>query len=71
VENGFTRLLSQNSFGIYMFHSPILIAISLLLRSLHGAPLLKFAVVSALAVPASFAFSYAIRRVGFLRKVFS
>ncbi len=41
LDNRFTRLLAANSFAIYMFHAPILIAISLLLRPWHGAPLLK------------------------------
>lgn len=70
VESGFTRLLSQNSFGIYMFHAPILIAISLLLRSLHGAPLLKFAIVVPLAYTATLAVSFLIlRRIPGLRAV--
>jgi len=70
VENGFTRLLSQNSFGIYMFHAPILITISLLLRSLHGAPLLKFAIVVPLAYTATLAVSFFIlRRIPGLRAV--
>jgi len=68
AENGFTRLLAQNSFGIYMFHAPILIAISLLLRSWHGAPLLKFAVVVPLAYTATLAVSFLIlRRIPGLR----
>jgi peptidoglycan/LPS O-acetylase OafA/YrhL len=62
VENGFTRLLAQNSFGIYMFHAPILITISLLLRSWHGVPLLKFAVVAPLAFTVTLALSFLILR---------
>jgi peptidoglycan/LPS O-acetylase OafA/YrhL len=70
VENRFTRLLAQNSFGIYMFHAPILIAISLLLRSWHGVPLLKFAVVVPLAFAATLAVSSLIlRRIPGLRAV--
>jgi glucan biosynthesis protein C len=70
VENGFTRLLAQNSFGIYMFHAPILIAISLLLRSWHGVPLFKFAVVVPLAFAATLAVSSLIlRRIPGLRAV--
>lgn len=70
VENRFTRLLAQNSFGIYMFHAPILIAISLVLRSWHGVPLLKFAVVVPLAFAATLAVSSLIlRRIPGLRAV--
>ena len=70
VQNGFTRLLAQNSFGIYMFHAPILITISLLLRSWHGVPLLKFAVVAPLAFTATLALPFLIlRRIPGLRAV--
>jgi len=70
VENGFTRLLAANSFGIYMFHAPILIAISLLLKSWHGAPLLKFVVVVPLAFTATLAVSsLVLRRIPGLRSV--
>ena len=53
-----------------MFHAPILIAISLLLRSWHGAPLLKFAIVVPLAYTATLAVSFLIlRRIPGLRAV--
>ena len=70
VENGFTRLLASNSFAIYMFHAPVLIAISLLLRSWHGAPLLKFVVVAPVAFATTLAVSSLIlRRIPGLRAV--
>jgi surface polysaccharide O-acyltransferase-like enzyme len=70
AENAFTRLLAQNSFGIFMFHAPILIAISLLLRSWQGAPLLKFAIVVPLAYAATLAVSFLVlRRIPGLRTV--
>lgn len=69
-ENSFTRLLAANSFGIYMFHAPVLIAISLVLRSWHGAPLLKFAAVVPLAFIVTLALSSLIlRRIPGLRAV--
>ena len=70
VENRLTRLLARNSFGIYMFHPPILIAFSLLLVSWHGAPLLKFVAVVPLAFGATLAVSSLIlRRIPGLRAV--
>ena len=70
AENRFTRLLAQNSFGIYMFHAPVLIAISLLLKTWQGAPLLKFVVVAPLAFVATLAISSLIlRRIPGLRAV--
>jgi len=70
VDNRFTRLLAANSFGIYMFHAPILITISLLVRPWHGAPLLKHVAVAPLAFTATLAFSFLIlRRIPGLRAV--
>jgi peptidoglycan/LPS O-acetylase OafA/YrhL len=70
VDNRFTRLLGANSFAIYMFHAPILITISLLVRPWHGAPLLKHVVVAPLAYAITLAFSFLIlRRIPGLRAV--
>ncbi len=69
-ENRFTKLLAANSFAIYMFHAPILITISLLLRPWHGAPLLKHVAVVPLAFTATLAFSFLVlRRIPGLRAV--
>jgi peptidoglycan/LPS O-acetylase OafA/YrhL len=70
VENRFTKLLAANSFAIYMFHAPILITISLLVRPWHGAPLLKHVAVAPLAFAATLAVSFLIlRRIPGLRAV--
>ena len=70
VVNGFTRLLASNSFGIYMFHAPVLITISLLLIPWHGVPLLKAALVAPFAFAATLALSFLIlRRIPGLRAV--
>ena len=70
LDNRFTRLLGANSFAIYMFHAPILIAISLLVRPWHSAPLLKHVAVAPLAFTATLAVSFLIlRRTPGLRAV--
>jgi peptidoglycan/LPS O-acetylase OafA/YrhL len=70
VENRSTKLLAANSFAIYMFHAPVLIAISLLVRQWHGAPLLKHVAVAPLAFAITLAFSFLIlRRIPGLRAV--
>jgi len=65
------RFLSEQAFGVYVFHPPVLLAVSTALKGLALQPLLKFAVVAVPAVAGSFAVSYLIRRVGFLHRVFS
>jgi hypothetical protein len=53
-----------------MFHAPILITISLLVRPWHGAPLLKHVAVAPFAFTATLAVSFLIlRRIPGLRAV--
>lgn len=69
-ENAATRLLAANSFGVYMFHAPILISISLLLKNWEAALLLKDAIVAPLAFVTTLAFSFLVlRRIPGLRAV--
>ncbi|MFX4262314.1 acyltransferase family protein [Pelotomaculum propionicicum] len=71
TQNSFQKFLSDNAFGVFVFHAPILIGISILFNQLALYPVLKFIFISIIAVSASFIFSYSIRRIGFLRKIFS
>jgi surface polysaccharide O-acyltransferase-like enzyme len=66
-----TKFLSQNAFGVYVFHAPILISISLLLKSFYLQPLLKFILVASLTLLVSFVFSNSVRKLHGLRKIFS
>ncbi len=63
--------LSRNAFGVYVFHAPILVAVSIALHQFMVAPLAKTAVVSAIAVAASFLFAALVRSIPGLRRVFS
>ncbi len=70
-QNSFQKFLSDNAFGVFVFHAPLLISISVLFKGIELHPLLKFVMISFIALPTSFIFSYLIRRAGFLRKIFS
>ena len=63
IENKFTKLMRDNAFGIYCFHAPILVAISLLFKNLVLIPILKFVLVLILASVFCLIFSYLIRKV--------
>jgi hypothetical protein len=65
------RFLSEQAFGVYVFHAPVLIAVTMALRGFRLHPLPKFVLVSVVALPACFVVSWSIRRVGFLGKLFS
>ncbi len=70
-QSSFQKFLSDNAFGVFVFHAPILISVSILLKRHQLYPILKFLIISSIAVTASFIFSSLIRRIGFLRKIFS
>jgi surface polysaccharide O-acyltransferase-like enzyme len=69
IENATTRFLAANAFGVYVFHAPILISISLLFRDWHAAPLAKHALIAPLAFVASLAFSALVRRIPALKTI--
>jgi surface polysaccharide O-acyltransferase-like enzyme len=65
------QFLSDNAFGVFVFHAPVLIGISMILKDMTLHPILKFFLVAAIAVPASFFVAWLVRRARPLRKVFS
>jgi surface polysaccharide O-acyltransferase-like enzyme len=68
--NALTKLLTDNSFGVYFFHPPVLIAITLAMTGLSWTPLAKFAVASLLAIVATYASVHLIlRRIPLLRQI--
>jgi surface polysaccharide O-acyltransferase-like enzyme len=71
ISGRFQKFLSDNAFGVFVFHAPVLIAISMLLKGLELHPVVKFLLVGTLAVVASFLVSWIVRRVGMLRRIFS
>jgi glucans biosynthesis protein C len=66
----FSRTLAANSFGIYMFHAPVLVAISLFLKEWGAHPLVKHALVAPAAYAATLALTALVmRRVPGLRAI--
>ena len=64
------KFLTKNAFGVYVFHPPILIAITGALHDVPAHSLLKFALASMVAVPASFLFvALVARRTPLIRAV--
>ena len=62
-ENKRTRFLSKNSFAVYVFHAPVLIAISLMLVHLEVPIILKFFVVVIATVLVTYGFCDLLRRL--------
>jgi surface polysaccharide O-acyltransferase-like enzyme len=65
------KFLSDNAFGVFVFHAPVLIGISMLLKDLVMHPVAKFFLVATIAVPLTFFVSWLVRRVPLFSKIFS
>jgi surface polysaccharide O-acyltransferase-like enzyme len=55
---GLARKLSDSSFAVYMFHPPIIIAVTLAMQMLTIAPVLKWAIAGLISVPLCFLLAY-------------
>jgi surface polysaccharide O-acyltransferase-like enzyme len=71
MDGRFQQFLSDNAFAVFVFHTPVLVGISVLLKKIIIHPILKFVLVSILAVFATFLVSYLVRKVPLFRKIFS
>jgi hypothetical protein len=60
-QTAFSGWMAQNSFSAYLFHTPLLVAVTLCLKQVDGGPGLKFAMATLVAVPLTFAVSGLIR----------
>jgi peptidoglycan/LPS O-acetylase OafA/YrhL len=69
-QGAFAKWMSDNSFSVYLFHPPILIAVTLAMRSLGAPKPVKFLVATLLATTVAFlASNYVFRRIPLLRRV--
>lgn len=66
-----TRLLSRTSFGVYSFHAPILVTVSLALQAWALYPLAKAALAAAIALAVSLSIASLVRRTPGLGRIFS
>ena len=68
-ESRFGRFLSQQSYAVYIIHSPIIVVLAYWLYRAYGlrgidlGPLLKFGIAAVIVVPICFAGAYAIRKI--------
>ena len=63
-------LLIRNAFSIYVFHTPILIAVTVALRPFSALPSVKFLVAIAMAIPLTILMSeWVFRRIPILRAI--
>lgn len=63
TNNKFSSLISDNAFGMYFFHPPIIVIVSLLFRYIVLVPIVKFAVVTVITYLICFIFTFAVRKI--------
>ena len=71
VKNRVTGLLSSTSFGIYVFHTPLLVGVSVLMRTATMYPLAKALIAGVVAWAGSLAVAWIVRRIPGLGKLFA
>lgn len=69
LNSAFLNQLSQDSFGVYIFHPLFLISLSVAIRSWEIDPGLKFLLVGPLAVVTTFGFVFLIKKIPVVRSV--
>ncbi len=69
-ETPFLRWLADRSFGVYVFHAPILIAFTMLFQHLHAIRFVLAALLTIVTLVASYLFADVIRRLPGLRTIF-
>lgn len=70
-QNKIIRFLTDNAFGVYSFHAPILIFISITLKNIALYPIIKIIFIALITLPACFIFSYIIRKIRLIKRLFS
>ena len=66
-----SKFLSANAFGVYVFHTPVLIFISMLFKDIVMYPFFKYLIVAGITLPMCFLISHLLRKipgVGFIIK---
>lgn len=70
-QNKTLKFLSENTFGIYVFHAPLLISLSILTKEIHPGVLPKFFIIAFLAIVISSLVAWLIRQIPVIGKIFN
>jgi glucans biosynthesis protein C len=71
VQGKASRFFAENAFGVYVFHTPLLVGATMLVRGIVIYPLLKMILMTIVMLPVCFGFSYLIRKIPLMGKIFS
>jgi hypothetical protein len=68
-QNSFMKELARSAYAVYIIHPMVLVLISLLLKDVAMATLIKFLITGVLSVSISFALGFLITRIPLVNKV--
>ncbi len=68
-QGGLSSAMSTSAYAVYIYHAPILVFVSLTLRSIALHPLLKFALASLISVPICLAIGGLVSRLPVARRI--
>jgi len=71
MKNRLTGLLSYTGFGVYAFHAPLLVGVSMLLLTVAMHPLAKTLIVAGIAWVVSIAFAWVVRKIPGVGRLFA
>jgi glucans biosynthesis protein C len=57
------KFLSANAFGVYVFHAPVLIFITMVFKNITWYPFFKYLIVASITIPLCFLVSYLVRKI--------
>ena len=69
-QNALAKAMSDSTFTVYFIHAPVLVFLALALKDVDMYPLLKWALVSPVAIFLCFVIAYILRRMPLLRRIF-
>lgn len=69
AQSGFARQLSDSAYGVFVFHAPVIVALSVALRHWSVFPPLKFIVLAPVSLIACFLVAWGIKQIPGVRKI--
>lgn len=70
ISNKLTQKLSAGAFAVYMFHPPIVVAVTMMMTTLAMPPVFKWALAGVISIPLCFLIAYYILlRIPLLKKI--
>jgi glucans biosynthesis protein C len=69
-QGSIAKQLSDSAYGVFVFHAPVIIAVSAVFANWQISPLLKFISLAPLALVACFLIAWLVKKIPFVRNVF-